>query len=268
MAPKAPISYSDSFTHDVPYRTTEKAHNNGTLTHHVTDPQDELKDWDAAVPIPRVRTGATLLNQPVVKTLVFRKKVFNSDISIWHCTESSETLVYFAACSEWKRNVPDITLHSAIAGQDSPGPILGVAHFRYARNVKFGIGDAQKDPNSVQWEEMRNVSKMLTKSKYEWDFTEYPEWSDIDAGTHPPGTRRFRWQRTISNEDGVENKLSLRNYRLTDEESGSVVAVFVASTFRNLRKRGELRLFEKLRPKVEVAVVLTCTSIAEKLNRD
>jgi hypothetical protein len=62
--------------------------------------------------------------------------------------------------------------------------------------------------------------------------------------------------------------LSLKNYRLTDEDTGAVVAVFVASTLGNLRKKGELRLFEMLRPKVEVAVVLTCASIAEKLNRD
>ncbi|ETI24155.1 hypothetical protein G647_03524 [Cladophialophora carrionii CBS 160.54] len=268
MAPAFRNPYSNSFAHDIPPRNTDEAHSNEPLTHHVTDPHDELKVWDAAVPIPRVRTGTTLLNQPVIKTLVFRKKVFNSDISIWDCTKDSEAQVYFAACSEWKRNVPDITLHSVIAGQDTLGPILGVAHFRYARSVKFGIGDAQNDPNSVQWEEMRNVSKMLTKSKYEWDFTECPEWSDIDAGTHPPGTRRFRWQRTISDQDGVQNKLSLKNYRLTDEDTGAVVAVFVASTLGSLRKHGELRLFEKLRPKVEVAVVLTCASIAEKLNRD
>jgi hypothetical protein len=246
----------------------ERDPSNRHLTQKVSDPHDELKIWDAAVTIPRVRTGTTLLNQPVTKTLVFRKKVFNSDVSIWNCTKNCETQEYFAACSGWKRNVPDITLHSVVAGQDTPGPILGVAHFRYTRSVKFGIGDSQNDPNSVQWEEMRNVSKMLAKNKYDWDFTECPEWSDIDAGTHPPGTRCFRWRRTISNEDGVENKLSLKNYRLTDEDTGAVVAVFVASTLGNLRKKGELRLFEMLRPKVEVAVVLTCASIAEKLNRD
>ncbi|KIW68098.1 hypothetical protein PV04_04066 [Phialophora macrospora] len=246
----------------------ERDSSNGHLTHQVIDPRDEQKVWDAAVTVPRVRTGTTLLSQPVIKTLVFRKKMFNSDISIWNCTKDCETQEYFAACSEGKRNIPDITLHSAIAGQDPSRPVLGAAHFRYSRGVKFGIGDPQNDPNSVQWEEMRNVSKLLTKSKYEWDFTECPEWSDIDAGTHPPGTRRFRWQRTISNEDGVENRLSLKNYRLTDKDTGAVVAVFVASTLGNLRKKGELRLFEMLRPKLEVAVVLTCASIAEKLNMD
>ncbi|KAJ9604598.1 hypothetical protein H2200_010712 [Cladophialophora chaetospira] len=259
--------YSNSYTHDLLSLGHEQYGDNTFLTQSLIHGQGERKVKKGTLAAQHVHTSTSLANQPVIKTLEFRKKVFNSDLSIWHKTKWAENQQYFAACTGWRPNVPDVTLHAVIGDQDGHGPVLGVAHFRCSRHVRFGIGDALNKPGEVTWEEMRNVSRMLAKSNYEWQYTEMLEWNDIKDNIHPQ-IRRFKWQRTKTPDDGVENKLSLRNYRLTDQDSERVVAVFVARTLGNVRNRGEVRLFEELRPKVEAAVVLTCASILEKLNRD
>ena len=263
MASSFDNPYSNTYNHAIPSNR-----NDHVGSHPLVSAHEELKAWDTAVSPHRARTGTTLLTPIPLKTLVFRKKIFSKHMSIWHKTDWHETPQYFASCSTCRPKTPDVTLNAVIVGQDALGPVLGVAHFRYSRHVRFGMGDPQNDPNSVTWEDMRNVSKMLGKGKYEWEFVEIPEWNDIMNDNHPPGPRRFRWQRTVNIADGVANKLSLRNYRLTDQDTGAVVAIFLASTLGEVRKRGELRLFEELRPKAEQAVVLTCASISEKLHRD
>lgn len=230
--------------------------------------EDEHDAWEASKTIPRVRTGGTLVALPIVKTLEFRKRLFNSNLHIWNKTTWDETPEYFAACTEWGKR-PDVTLHKAIAGQEEPGAVLGVSYFRHScRNFRLGIGDAVEKPSEVAWERMRNTSKLFKRSKYEWEFTEAPDWKDIENGTPLSGTRRFKWTRTVDVADGVEHKLCLRNFRLVDEDTEALVAIFVASGIGTVRKRGELRIYEELRPKVEIAVVLTCASISVKLSRD
>jgi hypothetical protein len=259
--------YSNTCTSDIPSGEKEHVAHNPSTTRPAMHAQEELKAWEAALLPHRIRTGVSLINQVPLKTLIFRKKLRNHNLCIWHKTEWDESQQYFAACAKWGKEIPDVTLHAVVAGQGTSGPVLGAAHFRCSRHVRFGVGDTKSNPSGIVWEEMRNVSKMLGRNKYAWDFTEVPEWNDIMSNKHPPGTRRFKWQRTHNREDGIENKLCLRNFRLTDEDTGAVVAVFVASSLSEVRKRGELRLFEELRPKVEQAVVLTCASISEKLAR-
>ena len=264
-------SLEDSFSNlhihdDSPTKpSTKKQLHNGSPI----DAQDELKAWNAVIAHHLLRSGVTFLDQKPVKTLEFWKKLFNSDLSIWHKTEWHENQVYQAACTEWKSKVPDVTLHAVIPGHwEASGPILGVAHFRWSRDIRFGIGDALNQPDKVAWEEMRNVSKMLGEAKYEWEFTEFPHMDDIVSGNYPPCTRRFRWQRTVDPADGVDTRLSLKTYKLMDGRTGAVVAIFLTSTLGSVRKCGELKLFENLRPKLEMAVILTSASISEKLRRD
>ena len=229
--------------------------------------QDEVREWDTALTFPRDRVGVTILSRPVVKTLVFRRRLFHSDMSIWHNGEGFEVQEYCVACSQWKKNTPDVTLY---AGQDYNGPIVGVAHFRSSRNVNIGVGNPLFDPKGVVWEKMRNVCRRWSaKSKYEFEFTEFPTWGQIEAGTDLPRTRSFRWER-IDAAAGIPGtaRLSLKNYRLLDQQNGLVAAVFVASTLSNVRKKGELRLFEQLSRIFEVMVVLSCASLSEKLSRD
>ena len=79
------------------------------------------------------------------------------------------------------------------------------------------------------------------------------------------------WHRTSDAADGVQGiagKLSLRNYRLTDEATGEVIAVFLANNLGSIKKKGELRIFQHLSSQLEMVVVLSCACISEKLKRD
>ncbi len=259
--------YFTSYVHDIPSVKDVYDSRNTLLTKSSspTNARNDVMPGNSAGTNPQAETDAKVCSQPVVKTLEFRKRIFNSDLFIWHRTEWHDVQEYVAQCSEWKG--PDVTLYATIVGQEEPVAVLGVAHFRHSRHVRFGIGDAKEKPGEVIWEEMRNISKMLGKSKYAWQFTEVPEWKELEDNTKLR-TRRFKWQRTNSAEDGIASKRSLRSYRLTDEETGGVVAVFAAGSLNEVRKRGELRLYEELRPKVEMAIILTCASIAEKSRRD
>ncbi|KIW99351.1 uncharacterized protein Z518_11339 [Rhinocladiella mackenziei CBS 650.93] len=228
-----------------------------------SNPEALLEDdteWDVKPTLLRQPT------QPALKTLVFRRKPLRTDMAIWNASHPVESPAYFAVTTEWKANTPDVRLHG---GPDMSGPLLGVAHFRHSRHVKLGLGDPINDPNGVVWEEMKNISKWLTKSKYVFEFTESCNW-DVNAADGPR-RRHFMWQRTNDPADGVEGiagKLSLRNYRLTDQDTGQVVAVFLANNLNSVKKKGELRIFEKLGASLEIVVVLTCASISEKMSRD
>ena len=116
---------------------------------------------------------------------------------------------------------------------------------------------------------MRNSSKWLTKRKYGFEFTEKGE-GDLNA-RQGRRRRQFMWHRTSDAVDGVEGvaeKLSLRNYRLTDEVTGQVIAVFLTSNLTSVKKKGDLRIFRQLSSHLEIVVVLTCASISEKMTRD
>lgn len=224
---------------------------------------EEDAEWGAP---PVIARETSIASQAAFKTLAFRRKPMRTDMAIWNVGLPVETQEYFAACSEWKSNAADVTLYS---GADATGPILGVAHFRYSRHVKFGIGDPKNNPNTVVWEEMRNVSKWLTKSKFEFQIDESGD-GDVNA---PPFSQRrhFKWERTVGAADGVKGmagKLSLRSYRLTDQETAQVMAVFLANNLNTIRKKGELRIFQRLSSSIETAVILTCASLSEKLARD
>ncbi|KEF54575.1 uncharacterized protein A1O9_09017 [Exophiala aquamarina CBS 119918] len=204
-------------------------------------------------------------NHYPVKTFVFRRKALRSNMQIFDVGSQVETPSYFAAVREWKLNTPDVTLH---AGTDATADILGVAHFRFSRHIMLGLGNPSRDASSVVWEKMQRQT--FFKNKWTFEFTD-PNACDMPIPSiNAPARRHFIWQRTNNSTLGVKGvgKLSIRNVRLVDQDSGDVVAVFLADNLTSLKRKGELRIFQKLSTELERIIILGCASIAEKMHRD
>ncbi|KIW92893.1 uncharacterized protein Z519_06742 [Cladophialophora bantiana CBS 173.52] len=234
---------------------------------HSSEHSRRRKEW-AAPKIPHQLASAKLSSRSTVKTVAFHRKPFCSGILIWNVNLSSETVEYFASCPGRKRNMPAVTLHS---GTDDTSPVLGTAHFRCSHQTIFGIGDPKTDPNGVVWEQMQSSSRWLGRRRFKFEFTDRGKSNAVDSRSSLPSRRHLRWQRTVDPADSADNvtaKPSTRNYRLTDQGDGKVLAVFVMGDLNSVRKEGELRVLQWLSPSLEMAVILTCASISERLRRD
>ncbi|RVX72994.1 hypothetical protein B0A52_03347 [Exophiala mesophila] len=162
------------------------------------------------------------------------------------------TPVYFAETHRLTPRTPDIILH---LGHDKTGPVVAVAFFRLSLHMKLGLGDPDNDPNGVMWLQMERTSKLLTRSSFVFE--------------HEGSS--FTWERTRSGADGINGlagKLSLANYRLTDNRSGNVVAVYAAADLKSLSVKGELNIFAPLSQDLEKLVVVSSAALSEKVARD
>lgn len=204
-------------------------------------------------------------NRHALKTFAFRRKALRTNMQIVDVGTQVETPAYFAVVREWKFNTPDVTLH---AGTDSTGEIIGVAHFRFSRHIMLGLGNPINDASGVVWEQMQRQT--FFKNKWTFEFTDSNGCNRDTPSLGAPVRRHFMWQRTSQATDGVKGvgKMSIRNVRLVDQDSGEVVAVFLADNLTSLKKKGELRIFQKFSPDLEKIIILGCASISEKMTRD
>lgn len=198
------------------------------------------------------------------KTYVYRSSKLGSDMSIEEIrggvkeinnegsTTGTATPVYFAEIHRVTPKTPDVVLHQ---GHDKTGPVVAVAFFRLSLHMKLGLGDPDNDPNGVVWTEMHRTSKLLTRKSFVFE--------------HEGSS--FTWERTHSGADGIQGitgKLSSANYRLSDDRSGNVVAVFAAADLKSLIVRGELNIFAPLSQGLESLVIVSSAALSEKVARD
>jgi hypothetical protein len=165
--------------------------------------------------------------------------------------------IYYADVSRWT-NAPDIVLH---IGETKHHPIAAIARFRVSRHLQLGLGDPA-DELMMVWEEMKNM-KRLAHSRYRLEVT-----SNEPCGS---GQRRaIIFQRTHAKEDGVTNRLSVMNYKLVDEETGEVLAVYLATGWKDWKKRATLHIKSRfLAGNAEVLAVLgMCGLVEKKWRRD
>jgi hypothetical protein len=165
--------------------------------------------------------------------------------------------IYYADVSRWT-GAPDIVLHN---GETKDHPVAAIARFRCSRHLRLGVGDPADEPAMV-WEEMKNTNK-LAHSRYRLEVT------NNEPGI--PGQRRaVLFQRTRSKEDGVTNRLSCMNYKIVDEETGELLAMYLATGWKDWKKRATLHIKSGfLKGNAEVLVVLgMCGLIEKKWRRD
>jgi hypothetical protein len=165
--------------------------------------------------------------------------------------------VYYADVSRWT-NAPDIVLH---IGETEHHPIAAIARFRVSRHLRLGLGDPA-DELMMVWEEMKNM-KRLGHSRYRLEVTNNEPFGSGER-------RAIVFQRTHSKEDGVTNRLSVMNYKLVDEGSGEVLAVYVTTGWKDWKKRATLHIKSRfLAGNAEVLAVLgMCGLVEKKWRRD
>lgn len=168
------------------------------------------------------------------------------------CDEQKNT-IYFSETHEWT-SAPDVVLRQ---GVDKHAPVVAVARFRLSPDLKLGLGDPSTNEKDTVWENMKNISWGLGHSKYRFEMTINNE------------RRSFLWQRTRDPADGVQGigKMINWNYKVVDEKTGEVLAVYLENFLRSWSKKGKLQMKADLGQDWELMVLLGCLGLCEKASR-
>ncbi|KAA8645591.1 hypothetical protein EYZ11_001782 [Aspergillus tanneri] len=169
---------------------------------------------------------------------------------------SDKSPVFHLENSLFRPKKPDLTVH---AGSDKNGPIVAVCKFlHFSRHLKLGLGDPQ-NINEVSWEDLVCQNYKLTQ--YRWQMTV--------RTANGPTRQSFLWKTTHSvGVDGAKPAmLSTRNYKLLDEQTGRIVAVFTSNSLKSFTKCGKLQIDVDYGQEFEVMVILTVLALYEKQRR-
>lgn len=168
----------------------------------------------------------------------------------YNITTADKQQLYHVDNSSFTPKKPDLTVH---AGTDNQAPIVAVCKFRHlSRNFRVGLGDPQ-NPNQVDWEEV--AAHGVVREKYRWQIN------------LPHGRQAFVWKHTHSvGVDQSFSSLSNRNFKLEDERSGHIVALF-SSTSMSLKKSGKFQVYANYGREFEVMALLSVLALYEKERR-
>lgn len=165
--------------------------------------------------------------------------------------------LYYGEVSLFTRNKPDVTLH---AGTSRKGPVVAASKFlKFSGDFKLALGDPN-DVAHVRWEDMTKES--VLHSQYRWEMTvpsrqEYPHRE----------RRSFCWKRThhVKVDDAKPVIWSPQNYKLVDELTGEVLAVFTREW--SLSKCGTLQIDADVGTSFDIMAILSYLSLYEKERR-
>ncbi|KAM5350199.1 hypothetical protein ACJ41O_006704 [Fusarium nematophilum] len=174
-------------------------------------------------------------------------KIFSRTFLIRNNTDNQ---VHYAKRSEWTPRRPDLILR---VGAGTDAPIVAVSHLScFSRGpMQIGLGDPAA-PGAVQWDEM--TSALAKKFKYTW----HTVIASVD------GSRRtLAWKRTrsVAVEGMTIPRLTARNFKLVDEGTGEILAVFTAE--RGLHKLGVLEVKAGFGERFYQMVLMACLSVYE-----
>ncbi|KNG90275.1 hypothetical protein ANOM_001836 [Aspergillus nomiae NRRL 13137] len=162
-------------------------------------------------------------------------RLFHVYHTLWHndytVTSDDKAPLFFVDNSSFTPKKPDLTFH---AGADKKAPIVGVSKFlHFSRHIKVGLGDPQSI-NHVEWEDL--VSQNIRCNKYRWQMTV--------RGASGAERRSFMWKRThsVAVQGSSATKWSSRNFKLVDEQTGQIVAIFTSTAFKSVKKSGKLQI--------------------------
>lgn len=187
-------------------------------------------------------------------------RVYNITNRLFHrhydINSADDQPLFYGEVSVFTLNKPDLTLH---AGTSSQAPIVAVSKFRKSSGgYKIGIGNPD-DVNAVQWEDM--TKELIHKPKYRFEMT-------VQCGSDQTqsGRRSFLWKRTrtVGVEDSAPSKWTARNYKLVDEHTEHVLAVFSGA---KLGRGGKLQIRVEYGEDFDRMVLVSCLSLYEKAKR-
>ncbi|OQD83988.1 hypothetical protein PENANT_c014G05771 [Penicillium antarcticum] len=165
--------------------------------------------------------------------------------------------LFYADISLFTRNKPDLSLHASASNQ---AQIVAVSNsLQLSSDYKLGLGDPG-NMSSVQWEDM--TKENIHNSRYRFEMAVPNERIQL-AGAR----RSFVWKRTRSIGVGgsATSKWTTQNYKLVDERSGQVLAVF--SGTRKPGKCGTIQIRVEYGEECDRMVLISCLSLYEKARR-
>ncbi|KAJ5550694.1 hypothetical protein N7535_001365 [Penicillium sp. DV-2018c] len=165
--------------------------------------------------------------------------------------------LFYGEVSELTPNKPDLILH---AGASIEAPVVAVSKFqKMSGGCKLGLGNPD-DINSMKWEDM--TREVIYKSKYRIEL------SIQDQSARVEGERRsFLWKRTrnVGVEDSSPSRWTTQNYKLVDEKTQQVEAVFTGT--KRPGKVGKLQIRAEYGTDFDRMVLISCLSLCEKARR-
>ncbi|KAJ5948422.1 hypothetical protein N7454_001729 [Penicillium verhagenii] len=170
---------------------------------------------------------------------------------------AANQLLYFGEVSNFIHAKPDLTLHR---GASANAPVVAASRLgRLSGHFKLALGDPD-DVNNVQWEDMTRESWIHQSYRFEVNVPNRHE------GAHEHHRRTFLWKRTRSVGVGdTTPPWSSRNFKLVDEKSGDLVAVFTNK--RSIGQCGRLQIKEEHGEWFDTMILLSYISIYEKFER-
>lgn len=205
------------------------------------------------------RAGSTASAPPIDDNGLSRMYIITNPLFRRHYNINSadDQPLFYAEISMFTPNKPDLILR---AGTSSKAPIVAVSKFLKSRgDYKIGIGNPE-DVINVQWEDM--TKELLHKPKYRFEMT-----VQCASDQTQSERRSFLWKRTrtIGVENEAPSKWTGRNYKLVDERTEQVLAVF--SGAKRPGRVGKLQIRVEYGEDFDRMVLVSCLTLCEKARR-
>lgn len=171
-------------------------------------------------------------------------------------TDANKTPLYLVDNSTWTPHKPDLTVH---AGTDNKAPVVAVSKFvRFSRHCKIGLGDPA-DANNILWEDL--LCDGFCHGKFRWQMS----MGSGDAFSRPA----FIWKRThhVGVGQSSPSVFATGNYKLVDEHTEQVLAVYTSSSHKSLEKSGKLEILVDYGQDFDVMALTTTLTLVEKNRR-
>lgn len=170
---------------------------------------------------------------------------------------TDDQMLYYTKVSAFGMKKPDMTMH---AGNSPAAPIVAACKFlKLSRHYKLALGDPS-DARNVQWEDMMSLGSFQSKLRFSMKVPDRHQ-------TGYSERRAFLWKRT--SHEAVEGSSPLRasgrNFKLVDEKTGDVVAVFNREI--SFSKCGVLEIKADYGQDFEIMVINSCVGQYERIRR-
>ncbi|GFF42823.1 hypothetical protein IFM46972_07001 [Aspergillus udagawae] len=178
--------------------------------------------------------------------------LFRHDYNVHNANKEQ---LYHVHNSTWTPKKPDLSVH---AGTSAEAPVLAVCKFlHFSRHLVVGLGNPET-PNSVDWEDLVSLSHLHARYRFQMSL-------NSEYGVE---RRAFIWKSTHSVGIGDTNpsKFSWRNYKLVDEATDRLVAVFTSSIW-GCKKSGKLEIYANYGENFDLMVIITALALYEKQRR-
>ncbi|KAJ5723010.1 hypothetical protein N7488_001045 [Penicillium malachiteum] len=168
----------------------------------------------------------------------------------------ADQLLYYGELSSFRRGKPDLTLHR---GASVNAPVIAASKINMSGHFQLALGDPN-DLNNVQWEDTNRASWAHQQYRFEMKM------SGPNDSTYNTERRSFIWKRTRSvGIDDTDPSWSPRNFKLMDEKTGELVAVFTNK--RSIGQCGKLQIKEEHGDWFDTMILLSYMSLYEKFDR-